>query len=53
MNKPTHAYCNNCKKTQPCVLPKPVLNEKTRDRWGDILCGVCGFIIATLTWRTK
>ena len=40
-------YCSNCDSHQPLFIDP--MKKKDEGIWGDLVCTVCGLVIATLT----
>lgn len=45
----TKIYCEVCQETQPLLVERMSKDDLNGDKiWGDLLCSVCHFVIATL-----
>lgn len=45
----TLIYCEECGQHQPLCIALMIRDEANdNNAWGDLLCGVCGLVIATL-----
>lgn len=42
----THIYCDSCGKRQPLKIDP--MTDHDGVIWGDLLCSVCGLVIATI-----
>lgn len=44
-------YCENCADFKPLIEEDPTVDDLNEYAWGDLLCGECKLIIATIRIR--
>jgi chromosome segregation ATPase len=47
----THIYCDACGETRPLIAEPLTKDELNAEPWGDLVCGHCHFVIATVSVR--
>ncbi len=45
----TRIYCELCSKQQPMRIDYMSKDDLNTDIWGDLLCSVCDYVIATIS----
>lgn len=49
ISEATHIWCDVCKAIQPLIAESLTQDDLNPHPWGDLVCGVCYFVIATLS----
>lgn len=42
-------YCEQCEQARPVLIEPLVTDDRGGLPWGDIVCSVCNFVIATIS----